>query len=90
MTWVKTSKENIKIGMPKFVRIVKGKIVETSEQPQGIWTKPYSEQLKYILDNMDDKEFWDWAGTWYMPEGIMDIVECWEEDTCKDEVEKLG
>ena len=90
MTWVKTSKENIEKGMPRFVNVVGGKIVESSHQPQGIWAKPYTEQLKYILDNMDDTEFQAWYVNWFDARTIMEIVENWDEETCKDAVEKLG
>lgn len=39
MVWVKTYKKNVKIGLPNYCNIVKGKIVETSNTPKGKWKK---------------------------------------------------
>jgi len=49
----------------------------------------YFQELKEILLDMDEDVFWKWVGSWFNPESILDVIENWTEQDCKEEVEKL-
>ena len=47
-------------------------------------------KLKEHLGKMPEADFWKWVGTWLDPVSVMDMVECWSETTCEEELKKLG
>ncbi len=42
-----------------------------------------------IRNNMTDREFWEWVGTWKDPQSICEQAEEWDIELKREEIKKI-
>ena len=46
-------------------------------------------EFNNLLDELSDKQFWEWVGSWYDEQVILDATSDWDDDIKKDEIKNM-
>jgi len=46
-------------------------------------------EFNNLLDELSDKQFWEWVGSWYDEQVILDATSDWDDDIKKEEIENM-
>ena len=70
-------------------RQTKEQMKEMLKKIEGRTDEEIAEEMKDMIDNLDNETYWYWVSRWYNTDNVRECYMSWDRETMESEIERI-